>query len=81
MKKKTRQIGAEREHHGDREEPCQKIKEKRSEKIRAESEKSSADQRGARNVVQNDAYQGEYPIREGIQTTTAKYMRQWKIIQ
>ena len=27
-------IGAEREHHGEREEPCQNRKENRSEKIR-----------------------------------------------
>ena len=36
------QIGAEQEHHGDREEPCKKRREKRCENIRAESEKSSA---------------------------------------
>ena len=52
---KTRQIGAEREHHGEREEPCQKRKEKRSEKIRAQSEKSSAEQSGASSVVHKDA--------------------------
>ena len=40
---KTRQIGAEREHCGEREYPCQNRKEKRSEKIRAENEKSSVD--------------------------------------
>ena len=48
-------IGATREHHGEREEPCQKGREKRSENIRAESEKSSAEQSGASSVVQNDA--------------------------
>ena len=40
----TWQIGAEREHRGDREDLCQKRKEKYSEKIRAEIDKSSVDQ-------------------------------------
>ena len=49
------QIRAEREHHGDREEPCQKRKETCSEKIRAKIEKISVEQRIASIVVQNDA--------------------------
>ena len=48
---KTRQIGAEREHHGERENPCQMRKEKRSKKIRAESEKSGVEHSGASSVV------------------------------
>ena len=71
--KKTWQIGAECEHHGEREEPFQKRKEKCSEKIRAESEKSSVDQSRASSVVQNDKEQGENPIGEGRQTTLEKY--------
>ena len=63
---KTRQIGADQEHHRDRGEPCQKRKYKRSEKIRVESEKISVEQSGASSVVHNDAQQGEYPIEEGI---------------
>ena len=59
---KTRNIGAEREHHIEREEPCQYRKVKCNEKIRAESEKSSVEQSGASIVIQNDAEQGEYPI-------------------
>ena len=54
-REKMWQIGAEREHHGDREEPCQKRKEKCSKKIRAESDKSSVEQSGASSVVYNDA--------------------------
>ena len=53
-REKTRQIGAEREHHGEIQETCQKRKEKCSEKIRAESEKSSVEQSGSSNVVQKD---------------------------
>ena len=49
------QIGAEREHHGEREDQFQKRKEKRSEKIRAESEKNSVDKSEAISVVQKDA--------------------------
>ena len=41
---KSRQIRAEREHHGEREEPFQNRKEKRSEKIIGESEESSVEQ-------------------------------------
>ena len=64
----------------EREKPFQKRKENCSEKIRAESKKISADQSGARSVVQNDAEQGEGPTREGIQTMAAKYTGQWKIM-
>ena len=78
---KTWQIGAEQEHHGEREEPCQNRKEKRSEKIRAESEKSIVEQIRESSVVQNDADQGEYMIGEGRQTTTEKYTEQWKIMR
>ena len=53
--RKMRQIGAEREHHGEREEPFQKRKEKRSENIRSESEKISVEKSGASSVVQKDA--------------------------
>ena len=59
---KTRQIKDEREHHREREEPCQNRIEKHSEKIRVDSEKISAEQIGAISVVQKDAEQGEYPI-------------------
>ena len=52
--KKTRQIRAEREHHGEREGPGQKRKEKCSDNIRAESEKSSLEHSRARSVVQKD---------------------------
>ena len=41
---KTLHIEAEQEHHGQREETWQKRRRKRSEKIRAESDKSSAEQ-------------------------------------
>ena len=58
-REKMRQIRAEREHHGERKEPFQKIKENCSEEIRGESEKSSVDQSGASSVVQNDAERGE----------------------
>ena len=78
--RKTRHIGAEEEHHGKREEPCQKRKEKRSEKIRVASEKSSANQRGESSVLKNNAELGEYPIRKGIQTTAAKYTVRWEIM-
>ena len=73
MEKKTRQIRAEREHYGEREEPFQKRKEKRSEKIREDSEKRIANQRGAISVVHNNEERGEDPIREVRQTTAAKY--------
>ena len=59
---KTWQIGAEQGHHGKREEPFQKRKEKCSEKIRAESEKISMEKSRESSVVQNDAEQREYPI-------------------
>ena len=49
-----------------------KEKEKCSENIRAESEKSIVEQKGARTVVQNNAERGEDPIGEGRQTTAAK---------
>ena len=77
---KTRQIGAEQEHHGEIKEPSQKIKEKCSEKIRGESDESSVDQSVESSVVQNDPEQGEYPIGEGRQTTAAKYTERWKIM-
>ena len=48
---KTLHIGAEREHPGEREETLQKRKEKCSENIREESEKSSVEQSGASSVV------------------------------
>ena len=35
---------------------------KRSDKIRAESDKSSVEKSGASSVIQNDVEQGEYPI-------------------
>ena len=57
-----------------------KEKKKCSEKIRAESEKSSVDQSRASSVVQNDEDRGEYPTGEGRQTTAAKYMERWKIM-
>ena len=75
------QIGAEREHHVEREETFQNRKEKCSEKNRAESEKSGVEQSRANCVVQNDAKQGEGPIGEGRQTMTAKYTERWNIIQ
>ena len=56
-------------------------KEKCSEKIRSDSEKSSVDQSRASSVVQNDAEQGEAPTGTGRQPTTAKYTEQWKIIR
>ena len=52
---KKRQIGVDLEHHGEIEEQYQNIKENRSEKIRAESEKSSVEQSGSSSVVQNNA--------------------------
>ena len=58
---KTWQIGAEREYHGEREEPFQKRKEEFSENIRAESEKISVEQSRASSVVNHDAYRGEDP--------------------
>ena len=78
---KTWQIRAEQKHHGEREEPFQNRKEKRSKKIRVESEKSSVDQSGSSSVVQNDADQGEDPTREGRQRTVAKYTGRWKIMR
>ena len=47
---KMQQIGSEQEHHGYREETFQKRKEKCSEKIRAESDKSSVEQSTASSV-------------------------------
>ena len=81
MWRKTRQIRVEREHHREREDPCQKRKEERSEKVIADSEKISADLSGASNVVYNDGYRGEDPIIEGRQTMAAKYTRRWKIMR
>ena len=75
-----RQIGAEQEHHGEREEQCQKRKEKCSENIRAECEKISVEQSVASSVLQNDTEQGEYPIGGGRQITAAKYTELWKIM-
>ena len=54
----TRQIGAKQEHHREREEPCQKRKEKCSENIREESEKSSAEHSVSISIVQNNAERG-----------------------
>ena len=51
---KMRQIGAEQEHHGERDEPFQNRREKCSENIRKESNKSSAEQIGLSSVVQSD---------------------------
>ena len=53
--KKTWQIVAEREHHGEKEDPCQKRKEKCSEKIRSDIEKSSGENIRESSVLQNDA--------------------------
>ena len=39
------------------------------------------DKNRARSVLQNDAERGEYPIREGRQTTAAKYTGLWKIMR
>ena len=78
---KMGQIGEELEHHKEREEPCQKRREKRSQKIRAESEKISVDQSGASILLHNYAKRGEDPIREGIQKTTENYTERWKIMQ
>ena len=64
----------------EREWPRQKRKEKRSENIRAESEKSSVEQSEARSVVYNDAEQGEDLIGEGRQTMAEKYMERRKIM-
>ena len=75
-----RQIGPEREHHREREEPCQKIKEKYSERIRVEIEKSSVEQSVISSAIQNNTEQGEYPIREGRQTMATKYTERWKIM-
>ena len=58
---KTRQIRAEQEHHREREETCKNRKEKRSGKIRAESEKISVEQSRESSVVHNSTEQGEYP--------------------
>ena len=76
-----RQIGAEREHHREREEPLQNRKEKWINNIKEDSEKSGVEQRGANSVAQNDAERGEYPIGEGRQTMAAKYTERWKIMQ
>ena len=78
---KMQQIGAEQENHGEREETCQNIKEKCSEKIRAESEKISLEQSGTSSVVHNNTDRGEDPIREGRQTMAAKYTERWKIMR
>ena len=45
-----------------------------------ESEKISVEQRGASDVVQNNAEKGEHHIGEGRQTTAAKYTEGWKIM-
>ena len=70
----------DRENHEEREEPFQNRKEKGSEKIIAESEKISADPSGLSSVVQNNAEQGEYPIREGRQITAVKNTERWMIM-
>ena len=46
-----------------------------------ESEKGSVEQSGASSVVHNNVEQGEDPIREGRQTTVAKYTERWKIMR
>ena len=51
---KMRQIGADREYHRKREEPCQKRKEKCSENIRADIGKRGVEQSGEISVVQNN---------------------------
>ena len=81
MKKKTRQIRVEQEHHGERGDPFQKRKEKCSDKIRQDSEKISVEQSGASSVLQNNTERGVDPIREGRQTTTAKYTERWNIMR
>ena len=72
-----RQIGAEREHHGEREELFQERREKRSERIRAESEKSSEEQSGASSVVKKNIELVENTSREGRQTMAVKYAGRW----
>ena len=57
-----------------------KEKEKCSKKIRAESEKLSVDHSRAISVVKKYVEIGEYPTREGRQTTAEKYTEQWKIM-
>ena len=54
-------------------------KEKRIEKIRLESDKSSVEQSGSSSVLKNDVEKGEYPIGEGRQTMLAKYTELWNI--
>ena len=71
---KTWLIIAEREPHRKIEDPCQKRKYKCSEKIRAESDKSSVEQIRSSSVVQKDTERGEDPTREGRQTTSGKYI-------
>ena len=56
---KTRQIRAELEHNGEREDPCQKIKDNCADNIKAESEKISVEQSVASSVVQKDVERGE----------------------
>ena len=56
---KMRQIGVEREHQGQIEDPCQERSNNNIEKIGSESEKSSADQRKEISVVKNDKERGE----------------------
>ena len=70
--KNTLQIGAEQEHHVEKEYTFKKRRKKRSEKIKVESEKSSVEQSGASSVVQNNTELGEDPIREGRQITAAE---------
>ena len=64
---------AEQDHHGEREETCQKRKENCGENIRVEIEKISVEKSVASSVVHNDTDQGEDPIVEGRQKTLAKY--------
>ena len=59
--RKTWQIGEEQEHQGEIEELCQNRKEKCSDNIRAESERSSVEQIKASSLVQKNAELGEYP--------------------
>ena len=79
---KKRGRSEQSENITEREKSRSKIEKKnRSEKIRLEIEKSSVEQSGASSLVQNDTEQGEQPIREGRQTTAAKYTERWKIIR
>ena len=66
---KTHQIGAEQEHHGEREQSFQKIIENGSEKIRAEGEKNSVQHSRSSSVVQKNTEQEEDMIGKCRQIT------------